>query len=263
MKIGKYLILKGIGEGGFGTVYQARHELLETPVCIKCNSKASEDGVALLKYEAQLLWKLDEYHSIPSVKDFIQLDERRAALVLKSIDGSTLEDLVVSKGPLHPEDACWVTERLLGALYYVQHYGVIHSDVKPQNVFVEPRKRDIKLIDFGLATYKPTSTTKPLGYSPMYAAPELKDGNPPTPETDIYGAGMVLLRALGGDVAKKSFRSDTPQKIVEFCQQLITYNPSERLTWQKENLIERLSNIRQAVFGRRHLDEKQVKGGGT
>ncbi len=259
-RIGHYKIMKGIGEGGFGAVYQAEHTLLGTTACLKRNLNKSPTDVDFLRYEAQLLWKLDEYHSIPSVKDFLELDKNNAVMVMKYIDGKTLEDVVVDKGPLHPEDACWITERLLGALYYSHYNGVVHSDVKPQNVFVEPAKHDIKLIDFGLASYKPKSSTKPFGYSPKYAAPELTLGEPPIPETDLYGAGIVMLRALGGDVAKKEFRKDTPSQLVDFCTGLLRYDPRDRPHWEKDNPLEMLGTIRQKVFGRRHIS---VKGGGS
>ncbi|MFH1308194.1 MAG: serine/threonine-protein kinase [archaeon] len=262
MKIGNYNVLKQIGEGGFGRVFQAEHLILGTKACLKQNKISSSLDVELLKHEGKLLWKLDEHHSIPSIKDFIQLDRTNAVLVMSYIDGKTLEDITEKNGPVHPEDACWITERLLGALYYTHCYGVIHSDVKPQNVFIEPQKHDIKLIDFGLASYRPKSTTRSPGYTPRYAAPELIAGNPPIPETDLYGAGIVMLRALGGDIAKKSFRGDTPEEIVEFCNHLLRYDPLERPNWEKENPIIVLSDIREKVFGRRHYrDIKKVKGG--
>ena len=262
VNVGNYKVTKQIGEGGFGRIFQAEHILIGEHACLKQNIRADSDDVELLKYESKLLWKLDEYHSIPSVKDFFLLNKDTGVMVMSYIDGSTLEDIVEINGALHPEESSWITERLLGALYYAHCNGVIHTDVKPQNVFVEPKKHDIKLIDFGLATYKPNSKTRPLGFSPRYAAPELINGRPPIPETDIYGAGIVMLRALGGDVLKKSFRDDTPKPIAEFCSRLIRYNPKERPNWDKENLIETLSDLREAVFGRRHSsDAKKLKGG--
>lgn len=262
--VGNYKIVKQIGEGGFGRVYQAEHVLLGERACVKQNKTASRADVELLQHEGKVLWELYEYHSIPSVKDFIKVDDETAFLVTSYIDGKTLEEIVEKKGAIHPEDCCWITERLLGALHYAHYNGVVHSDVKPENVFIEPGKRDIKLIDFGLATYKPKSGTRPLGYTPKYAAPELMLGQPPIPESDIYGAGIIMLRALGGDVAKKSFRSDTPKEIVEFCQNLLKYDWKERPNWDKTNLIQELSDIRQKVFGRRHIDDgliKKLKGG--
>jgi len=252
-QIGNYRIIKQIGEGGFGRIYQAEHVLLGEKACLKQNKNGSPEDAEMLRLEAKLLWRLDEYHSIPSTKDLIELDDNNLVLVLSYIQGQTLEEIISKKTGLHPEDACWITERLLGALYYCHCNGVIHSDVKPENVFVEPKKHDIKLIDFGLASYRPNSGTKPIGYTPRYAAPELTQGKPPIPETDLYGAGIVLCYALGGDVARKSFPNDVPKEIVEFAERLLRYDPTERPNWDKENLIETLSDIREKVFGRRHV----------
>lgn len=250
--LGNYRIIKQIGEGGFGRIFQAEHILLEEKACLKQNKNDSPEDAELLKLEARLLWRLDEHHSIPSTKDFLKVAENNYALAMSYIEGKTVEDYVDSNSRLHPEDACWITERLLGALFYCHYNGVVHSDVKPENVFVEPKKHDIKLIDFGLAAYRPGHSTRPAGYTPRYAAPELKARNPPIPETDLYGAGIVLLYALGGDVDKQSFPKGTPKDIVNFCDRLLRFDPTERPNWEKENPIEMLSDIRKKVFGRRH-----------
>ena len=252
-KIGNYRIKKQIGEGGFGRIFQAEHVLLKEFACLKQNKNASKEEAEMLRMEAKLLWKLCEHHSIPSTKDFIDLGGYNSVMVMDYIEGKTVDDTVKGHNGLHPEDACWVTERLLGALYYSHHMGIVHADVKPENVFIEPKKRDIKLVDFGLATYKPKSGTKPAGYTPMYAAPELTQGKPPIPETDIYGAGLVMLYALGGDIAKKSVPTSVPEEIADFCNRLIRFDPKERPNWEKENPIEMISGIRERVFGRRHL----------
>jgi serine/threonine protein kinase len=251
-KIGNYEIIKQIGEGGFGRIFQAEHILLREKATLKQNKDAAKENADMLRMEAKLLWKLAEYHSIPSTKDFLDLGGNNCVLVLSYIDGNTLEEIISKNSRLHPEDACWITERLLGALHYCHHEGIIHSDVKPENVFIEPKKHDIKLIDFGLAAYRPKSGTKAAGYTPRYAAPELVQGKPPIPETDIYGAGLVMLYALGGDVEKKSLPEKTPKQIADFCNRLLRYDPKERPNWEKENIIEKLSDIRQEVFGRRH-----------
>jgi serine/threonine protein kinase len=177
------------------------------------------------------------------------------ALVLQLIEGSTLDDLVKQKGPLHPEDASWAIERLLAALYFCHDNGVIHGDIKPENIFVEPKKHDIKLIDFGLATYRPKAGTKPVGYTPRYAAPELRDGKPPIPETDLYGAGIALTYALTGDVEEKRFPKGTPTQLIDFANALTRYDPTARPRWETDNPIRKLSDIRFEEFGRRHCSQ--------
>lgn len=252
MNLKNYRITKQIGEGGFGRIYQAEHILLGEKACIKQNKTESPEDAELLRLEAKLLWKLDEHHSIPSTKDFIEINKNNCVLVMSYIEGKTLQELVTTNSRVHPEDACWITERLLEALYYCHYNGIIHSDVKPENVFIEPKKHDIKLIDFGLAAHLPKHTTKPTGYTPKYAAPELKQGKPPIPETDIYGAGIVMAYAIGSDLDRKKFHKDTPTEIADFCNSLLIYDPTKRPCWERNNPLEMLSGIRQKVFGRRH-----------
>ena len=251
--LGNYKIIKQIGEGGFGRIFQARHIILEELACLKQNINQSKEDFDILYSEAKILWKLNEHHSIPGAKDFFEAEKGSYVLVMDYIDGKTLENTLKDDKRFHPEDACWITERLLEALYYCHYNGVIHGDVKPENVFIEPKKHDIKLIDFGLASYKPKSKTMPRGYSPKYASPEVLQGKPPIPETDIFGAGIVLLYALGGNMEKRGFPKDVPEEVVKFCNYLLSYNPVERPNWEKDNPIKALSDIRQDVFGKRHL----------
>ena len=251
-RLGNYIVGDKLAEGGFGRIYVAEHALLGTKACLKQNSNVSKDDVELLKTEAKILWDLYEHHSIPTVRDFFKIDNENAAIALSYIEGKTLFDIVKEKGRLHPEDASWVTERVLGALYYAHFNGVIHSDVKPENVIVEPKKRDIKLIDWGLSVYRPTSRSIAVGSTPAYAAPELIDNKPPIPETDIYGAGLVFMFALGGDIAKKTLPSDIPSSIAGLVNQMTLYNPNERPNWES-GLIQKLSDARQESFGRRHV----------
>ena len=88
-------------------------------------------------------------------------------------------------------------------------------------------------------------------------------GNPPIPESDLYGAGIVMLRALGGNMKSKIFRADTPKEIVEFCNALLRYDPKERPNWEKDNPLEEIARIREKVFGRRHSSDilTKMKGG--
>ncbi len=252
MRLGNYDVIKEIAKGGFGQIYLGRHRLLNEHAALKVNLNNDPFDADLLKVEAKTLWQLDSYHSIPSVKDFFHVKEDIYCLVTDYFTGEPLDELIKKKGRIHPEDVASITERLLGALHFAHYNGIIHSDVKPGNVIIEPKKSDIKLIDWGLSSYKPTSATNPLGYTELFAAPELLQGKPPIPETDIYGTGLVMLYALGGDIKTKSYPKDTPGPIVDFCDQLLKYDPKQRPNWEKNNPLEQLADARLKAFGRLH-----------
>jgi len=255
--IGNYHKINFLAEGGFAIIYQAEHLHLKEKACLKQNKENTAENIQLLEQEARILWKLREHHSIPHAKDFFPVGDGSYVMVMDYIDGKALDELIGNKKipperKMHPEDACYVTERLLGALYYSHYNGVVHSDIKPGNIIIEPKKRDIKLIDFGLSVYRPSRSTMPIGYTEAYVAPEVEQGKPPIPETDLYGAGLVMLYALGGNPITKQFPADTPLPIREFCSQLIRHNPMDRPNWGNTNLVEKLSDVRYEVFGRRH-----------
>jgi serine/threonine protein kinase len=255
MKLGTYRLTKDepIAEGGFAYIYQAEHTVLHQPACLKANKISNEQHVKLLLEEASILWGLDGYHSIPTLREVYVLDKEHAIAVLSYIEGQSLDTIVEQNGRVHAEDAAWITERLLGALHYVHRNGIVHGDVKPQNVLIEPEKRDIKLIDFTLAVKNPDARTAMKGYTDGYGAPEVIDGKPPLPESDLYGAGMVLLYALGGDPISKILPADVPRPLGDFCYELIRHDPLQRPSWERNNPLQRLSDIRYEVFGRRHI----------
>ena len=204
--------------------------------------------------EPKILWRLSEHHSIPSTKDFMKIEDGSYVLIMDYIDGMSLDEMIPKNLRMYPEDVCWVTERLLEALFYCHYNGIVHGDIKPGNVLVEQRKHDIKLIDFGLSVYRPKSGTKPIGYTEAFAAPEILEGDPPIPETDIYGTGLIMLYALGGNPILKTIPNDVPVQIKEFCRLMIEEDPIKRPNWEKDNLVKRISDLREEVFGRRHTE---------
>lgn len=251
MNIGNYKVIRKIGEGGFAKTYEAMHRELKVKACLKQNINITPDDLALLKDEARLLWDIHHY-ALPTVKDFFTLQDGSAVLAMSFIEGKNLDDLVKAKGPIHPEDVCWITQRVLQGLHYLHAHGIVHSDVKPQNVIPQPKYHNAVLVDFGLSIKKPKSTTKPTGYTEAYASPELLQGLPPLPESDFYGLGLVMMYALGGDPFGKSCPASTPKQLAKFIDALVCYDPKHRPRWEKVDLVAQLSDIRQEVFGRRH-----------
>ena len=249
--IGNYEIIKQIGEGGFGRTYEAKHILLEEKACLKQNLNISIEDEKLLRREAKLLWRI-HHHSLPTMRDYFKSDDGSYVLAMSFIEGKGLEKSIEKHKAIHPEDVSWMAQRLLQALYYLHHTGIIHGDVKPPNVIVQPEIHNAVLVDFGLSSIRPTRKTSAAGYTAIFAAPEVIEGKPPLPESDFYGLGLTMIYALGGDPISKTIPDHVPKQLQDFFLELVRYNPMDRPNWEKNDLVSRLSDIRQEVFGRRN-----------
>ena len=250
-KIGNYEVIRQIGEGGFARTYEARHILLGEMACLKQNIELNEDDKKILRNEAKLLWKI-HHHSLPALRDYIELDDGSCVLVMTYINGKDLYKIVAEDYPdgLPCEHVCWIAQRLLNALHYLHFYGIIHGDVKPQNILILPKDHNAVLVDYGLSTIKPKNRTKSVGCTEAFAAPEQIAGKPPIPETDIYGLGLTMMFALGGNVKSGIYPSSVPKDLQEYFNQMVVRDPRKR-PQSAEELIKPLSELREKIFGRK------------
>jgi len=253
--VGNYNIVRQIGEGGFGRTYEARHILrLKIKACLKQHINLTPEDVELLGKEADLLAEI-HHHSLPTFRDYFQADDGSYILAMSFIEGKTLEQSVKKHKAIHPEDVCWLTQRTLNALYYLHSEGIIHGDVKPNNIIVQPPIHNAVLVDYGLSSLRPKASSAAVGYTAIFAAPEILDGKPPIPESDLYSLGLTMTYALGGDPATKQIPDHVPAKLKEFYHHLMRYNPLDRPKWEEQDLVKKISDIRLEVFGRRHSSD--------
>ena len=131
--IGAFRISEHIAKGGYGRTYKGEHILSGLPVCIKDCKWPDTDIQKVLFEEASLLWDL-RHHALPSVRDIVRTDDGRYYLVMSYIPGKNIFDLVAAEGKLDPERVAWITDRSLNAMMYLHHHGVVHGDIKPQNI---------------------------------------------------------------------------------------------------------------------------------
>ena len=255
-RLGNYEIVRLIGEGGFGYTYEGRHIFLDKKACLKQNKKITPEDEELLLQEIRLLWDV-HHHSLPAMRDFFKAPDGSHVLVMSFEEGKTLEDAVKKHKAIHPEDIAWVTQRTLQTLYYLHSRGIVHGDIKPGNIIVKPEEHNIVLIDYGLASFRPKSGTAPIGYTEIFVAPEIKQGKPPLPESDLYSLSLTMIYALGGDPIAQSLPDQVPQPMQEFCMDLIRYNPIDRPNWDKQDLVARLSDVREKAFGRKYSKKKE------
>jgi serine/threonine protein kinase len=260
--VGNYRIIEPIAEGGFGKTYKAEHVLTGKLACVKDCSNVPLDQAEILINEACAVWDLRHF-GLPNMKDVIKLDDGRILLVMSFIPGRTLWKIIEDHGRLDPEHVGWMMERLLNILKYMHFHGVIHGDVKPQNVIIPPDGHTAVLVDFGLSMVKPTSSSRNLGRTKVFAPPEAeaKAGMPLVPESDLYSLGMTMVHALSGDIkrtVRKEIPSDVPGPLENFINRFLVRDVLSRPCWDKEDLCETIVKVRIDSFGQRHSAMKPL-----
>ncbi len=207
-KLGKLKLLEEIGRGGMGTVWRARHAALDRTVAVKLlpeHLAKEPEFRARFEREAKALALLD-HPNIVRVHDYGQ-EDGKSFIVLELVEGTTLAKAI----PLSIERALEVASELLSALSYAHGKGVVHRDVKPQNVLLD-RDGRVKVTDFGIARivhgtetdWRVTASNVAVG-TPGYLAPEALAGAPPDPRRDIYAVGVVLYEMVTGKLPIGSF----------------------------------------------------------
>ena len=193
--LGRFLIEERIGSGGFGTVYRAWDERLQRPVAVKAIERA--DGSPRVTREAQAVARL-AHRNIATLYE-LAAEGSHAFLVSELIEGETVRDLG-RRGELSDRTVAEFGADAAAALAHAHRHGVVHRDVKPENILVAPG--EAKLVDFGIATISGerslTATGAVVG-TLAYMAPEQADGLRPGPAADVYSLALTLYEAFCGE----------------------------------------------------------------
>jgi serine/threonine protein kinase len=201
---GRYRIMNLLGEGGMGGVYLAEQLSIERLVAVKVLHEQyarDEEFLARFRREAQQAAALN-HHRVVTVYEFGQTEDGRLFIAMEYVSGQTLDKLV-RRGPLPVKRAVALSIQLAEALQAAHRAGVIHRDVKPENIMVRGND-EIKLMDFGIARARDVQTQTRLTRTgliigtPEYIAPEQIEGGEVNERTDIYAWGIVLYEMLSG-----------------------------------------------------------------
>jgi len=239
---GSLVLLDKVGEGAFGEVYRAWDATLEREVALKLMRVAEEDP-ALLR-EARMLARLRH----PNIVTVYGADRHdgRSGIWMDFIQGDTLAAIVEERGAFGAREALLVGVDVCRALAAAHHRALLHRDIKAQNVMRERGGR-IVLMDFGLG-HEAGGIATDFGGTPLYMAPELFHGGPPTVYSDLYAVGVLLFHLVTGDYPVKGstvgelraghfaralqtlrdLRSDLPSSFVRVVERALAAEPSRR-----------------------------------
>ncbi|WP_172591956.1 protein kinase domain-containing protein [Mycobacterium leprae] len=198
---GRYLLKAKIGNGGTATVYRGVDIRLDRPVAVKVmDSRYTGDEQLLTRFQL-------EARSVARLKDpglvavYDQgIDARHPFLVMELIEGGTLRELLAERGPMPPHAVVAVLRPVLGGLAAAHRAGLVHRDVKPENILISD-DGDVKIADFGLvravAAAGITSTSVILGTVAYLSPEQVRDGDA-SPRSDVYSAGIMTYELLTG-----------------------------------------------------------------
>jgi TOMM system kinase/cyclase fusion protein len=215
-----YAIAEMLGKGGFGTVYRATQLSTGQSVAVKVlrvDSGASESVTqrqrSRFHRETQLLARLRHPH-IVALLDTLETDLGELCAVFEFVPGETLTDILGRRRTLQPSQVKTIMAQVLDALSCAHREGIVHRDIKPQNVMVmgTGSQPNVKLVDFGIGTFTRVAGTDQASLThageilctPAYAAPEQLRGEPATPQSDLYAWGLVFLECLLGSPVLRS-----------------------------------------------------------
>ena len=199
---GRYRVLKRLGTGGMAEVWCAEDEVLGRNVALKLlGSRYAEDPEFRERFRREARAAAGLTHpNIVGIFDRAEWDGT-PYIAMELVDGRTLKDLVIQRGPMPIDVAIDLTEQLLKALGYAHKRGIVHRDVKPQNVIIDGEGQ-AKVADFGIARAVNSDMTETgaIVGTVQYLSPEQAHGQPVDQRSDLYSAGVVLYELLTGRV---------------------------------------------------------------
>ena len=247
----RYFIISLIQEGGMSYVYLADDTINKKQVAVKImKDETFSDPLNIARFQREARACAALRH--PNIVEIYDVDEYKGKpyIVMEYIESKTLKELLTTRGTFSPLEACDIIYQLADALMHAHEHGVVHRDIKPQNVMMQ-YDGGVKLLDFGIATISdaPNITQKDMVVGSVhYMAPEVLKGKGASPKSDIYALGITFFELLAGrqpftdsspvNIAMKQIeeplpsirkiRSDVSSKIEKVINKACQKNPDSR-----------------------------------
>jgi eukaryotic-like serine/threonine-protein kinase len=222
----RYQLLERLGTGGMAMVYSAHDLTLERTVAIKIlrrDYSGDPDFRRRFHQEAKAAARLS-HTNIVTIHDF-GLYADQLFIVMEYVPGTDLKSLLKKRGQFSIPEAIDLVVQACAGIGYAHRVGLVHCDVKPQNMLVTPDGH-LKVLDFGiaraLATISPDEKTDVVWGSPQYFSPEQAAGAAPSPASDVYSLGIVLYEIITG---RLPFVANTAEKLAELHRQALPPSP--------------------------------------
>ncbi|HEX9342823.1 MAG TPA: serine/threonine-protein kinase, partial [Actinomycetota bacterium] len=267
-----YEELEAVGRGGFATVYRARQERFDRTVALKVLAVDLVDERARRRFrrECLLAGRLSEHPNVVTVYDAGTTRAGRPFIAMEYCEAGSLADRLRQHGPLPLDEVLRTGVKLAGALAAAHEAGIIHRDVKQQNVLLS-RFGEPALADFGVAAFANAAENSVVtdALTPVHAAPEVLEGDPATAASDLYSLGSMLYALLAGGApyarqagegivplllrilegeAPRIPRDDVPDRVMAFLRQAMSKDPAQRFGGDATAFGQRLQQL-QAGLG--------------
>jgi serine/threonine protein kinase len=203
--VGSYRIVREIGRGGMGTVYEARHVVLPRRVALKVmhGELRQHPGMATRVVQEAAILEEVRHPGVVRVHDCNLLSDHRPWIAMELVEGETLANRVLHERSLAPCEVATLLAEVADVLAAVHARGVIHRDLKPDNLILTPTNRDfpLRVIDWGVARLGPLGRLTLDGLTPgtpIYMSPEQATGRNIAAPCDMYSLGVIAYEALTG-----------------------------------------------------------------
>lgn len=210
-----------VAQGGHSAIYMGREQKSMEAVAVKEIDLKKED-VALFENEVRALRALPEHRNLPKMVGSTRAKEK-ARIVLSYFPFPTLREFLAEVGPLPSEDALYVFHQLIDAISALKKAGVVHRDIKSDNILINPTTLQIKLVDFGLALVKKYITEDDVDTvyvgTPIYMPPDMlkRQGSYRIIASDLWSSALVLLEMLQGSHPYRHCANEADLLVAQAC----------------------------------------------